>query len=142
MWSELYRALNILYCSISLSILIKKEVKFQSYILSYTIGKQYLKTAVKVSIKTLELFHKVNFLIIIIFSIRRNIIVPSMNITFFNDTRNVILKFIFEGEGPLCLFDRRRISYLQERETLSLPNIQIISNFHVFFGKKHLSFSV
>ena len=142
MWSELYGALNILYCSISLTILIKKEVKFQSYILSYTIGKQYLKTAVKVSIKTLELFHKVNFLIIIIFSIRRNIIVPSMNITFFNDTRNVILKFIFEGEGPLCLFDRRRISYLQERETLSLPNIQIISNFHVFFGKKHLSFSV
>ena len=112
MWSELYGALNILYCSISLTILIKKEVKFQSYILSYTIGKQYLKTAVKVSIKTLELFHKVNFLIIIIFSIRRNIIVPSMNITFFNDTRNVILKFIFEGEGPLCLFDRRRISYL------------------------------
>ena len=142
MWSELYGALNILYCSISLSILIKKEVKFQSFILSYTIGKQYLKTAVKVSIKTMELFHKVNFLMITIFSIRRNIIVPSMNITFSNDTRNVILKFIFEGEGPLCLFDRRRISYLQEREILSLPNIQIISNFNVFFGKKYLSFSV
>ena len=56
-----------------------------------------------------------------------------MNIIFFNDTGNVIFKCIFSEEDHIGFFDRRVMSYLKEKEIPSLPNIQKISYFYVFF---------
>ena len=39
---------------------------------------------------------------------------------------------VFLGEDHFCFLDRKVISYLQEKETPSLPNIQKLSYFHVF----------
>ena len=73
---------------------------------------------------------------------KTNIIFFRTSIIFFSDARNVIFKFIFRENIIFALFDRRLVSYLQEKEIPSLPNIQKTSYFHNYFEKHHPSFSV
>ena len=85
--------------------------------------------------RTIEIFFiKVNFFI------RRNTIFSRMNIIFFNDTRNVILKCFLVWENHLCFFGGRLKSYLLEKEIPSLPKTQKISYFYEFFHKDNFHF--
>ena len=86
---------------------------------------------------------KIKLFIIFNYFIRKNNIFSSLNFIFSMIPEMSSLSiFCFLEVDHLCFLDRRLISYLREKEILSLLNIRKISYCVVFFEKDDLSFSV